>query len=383
MGSHAALRNAPFTSNWTPPPGWRLRDGMPTTLTPDDPMNPRGRQNATGFDFQVPYVQQFNLTLQRELPMQLVASVSYVGSLGRKQFFPDLSPDLNQPAAGQSVRPLSALAPNVTAVQVYGPYSNTSYNALQATVERRFADGLGVLANYTWSHALDNFDYQPTANSNGGIDFVLAKGNSNLDLRHRFTLTANYELPFAKRGKGIAGAVAAGWQVNLIGQWQTSLPFSITNANPVAIPIGISNGTQDRPDQVGDPWRAGPVIANSDPACHTTISQGGRAPEKIGVREAWFNPCAFAPQKAGTWGNSYRNKFRGPQFVVFDFGLSRNFVLTEKINLQFTGQAFNLFNHVNFALPGNSLGGGGFGQIAGPARAYQPRNLQLALKLTF
>ncbi|MBI4164427.1 MAG: TonB-dependent receptor, partial [Acidobacteria bacterium] len=190
MGTGYALRNGPFMSTWNMPAGWRLSDGMPLTYIPNDPTNPAGVVFGAAFDMEIPYVQQFNLTLQRELPAKLVASVGYVGLLGRKSGSVDANePFPGNPATVQQRRPYYSKFPNLTNVFLLGGlYTNSSYNGLQATLERRFEQGLGFVANYTWSHALDNNDYRPLAT--GGI---FSKANSSMDLRHRFTLTLGYE----------------------------------------------------------------------------------------------------------------------------------------------------------------------------------------------
>jgi hypothetical protein len=384
MGSPAAMRNAPIESNWAVPTGWRLQDGMPLPLTPDDPNAPRGGISATAVNFQVPYVEQFNFTVQQELPEKLILSLSYVGALGRKQFFPNNAPDYNEPANGVNMRPYATLDPDVTSISVYGPYSNSSYNALQGNLQRRFSNGLGFLATYTWSHAFDNFIYQPTATSSGGSEFELRKETSALDVRQRFTLATNYELPLARHSTGPTAVLLKGWQTNLIVQAQTSLPYAVTNASPLSNPFV---GT-DYPDEISNPFTPGPVAANPLAACHATVAQGGIAPTAVRTPGSWFNICAFAPQAVGTWGDEPVNSLYGPGFVNFDFSLSKSFALTERIRLQFTAQAFNLFNHPEFQVSGTTLNAsapnsGGFGTALAEANFYVPRNMQFALKLTF
>jgi hypothetical protein len=380
MGSPYAMRNAPFVNSWSIPtatytPIFKLTDGLPP-VTPSDPTDPAGTINAVSFKFEVPYIHQFNLTVQRELPFELIATVSYVGQLGRKQFFPNSSVNYNLPAPGDVTtidarRPYASRLPRVNNIPVYGNYSNTSYNALQATLERRFSRGFGAVANYTWSHTIDNYLYRP------GAQEVFQKGNSNLDVRHRFTATANYQLPFASNAKGFAGALAKGWQVNGIAILQTSVPFNVTNGTGVN---GTGDTGNDFPNLVGDPFQAGPVAGNSDVRCRTTISQGGRAPDTIGTLGFFFNPCAFQRQASGTYGNLGRAVLRGPAWVTFNFSAFKDLALTERLRLQIRGEFFNIFNHPNFNTPnGNILSPG----VASISSAQSPRNVQLALKLVF
>ena len=380
MGSPYAMRNPPFVNSWSIPtatytPVYKLTDGLPPVV-PSDPAHPAGTINAVSFNFQVPYIHQFNLTVQRELPLRLVSTVSYVGQLGRKQFFPNASVDYDLPGPGNVTtidarRPYASLLPNVTSIPVYGNYSNTSYNALQATLERRFASGFGTVATYTYAHTLDNYLYRP------GATQAFVKGNSNLDVRHRFTATANYQLPFARGAKGFIGAVVKDWQVNGIAVLQTSLPFNVTNGTGVD---GTGDTGNDFPNLVADPYRAGPVLGNSDGRCQATISQGGRAPDKIGTLTYFFNPCAFQRQSSGTYGNLGRNIMRGPNWVTFNFSAFKDFAITERLRFQVRGEFFNIFNHPNFLIPNGTISSAGVGSISS---AQPPRNVQLAMKLVF
>jgi len=389
MGSNGAMRNGPVISGWAVPQGWRLQDGMPLPLTPNSVTNPTGSGTAVRLNYRTPYVEQFNLTVQKELPAKLIGTVSYLGNLGRQQFFPNSGPDLNLPGNGQATRPYAAIDPNLTSLTAYGPYGITNYQGLQATVVRRFSNGLGATVNYTWSHNFDNFDYQPTATALGGVDFVLRQETSVLDVRQRGTVMVNYDLPFGKDRTGLSAVALKGWQTNLIGQVQTSLPFTVTNTSPIAIPsTGVDESTVDVPNEISNPYVAGPVMTNPNPACHSTLSGGGIAPDKIHTKATWFNVCAFATQPLGTWGDEGINTLYGPHFVDFDFSLAKNFSLTERFKLQFTAQAFNVFNHPDFAISQTSFNGaspnaGGLGQAASEANFYVARNLQFALKLTF
>ena len=395
MLSPGAFRNAPFVSNyaftsWTGPGPYRVQDNLPPIVA-EDPNNPSGPQNSTAFHQPIQYAEQFNLQLQRELPMNFVASVGFVGNLGRHRAPGNSNVAFNSPGNGQSVYPLTAngIAPNVTGVGWMYGFGNSTYEGMQATLERRFSKGLGLSANYTWAHAYDNFNQEPLTLPNGSVnEYNFVWGNSHLDVRNHFTLTMNYELPFAKNAKGVTGAAAKGWEADLIANAEGGFPFTVTNASgAVAIPIGAPSA--DRVNQISDPWTPGPVAANPNPACQTSFAQGGIAPTRVRVIDgppgtAWFNPCAFAQQAAGTWGNEGINSLHGPGYVDFDFGVSKKFSLSERAKLQFTAQTFNLFNHPAFAPPVALLGAGGFGGFGGMAPfLYVSRNLQFALRLSF
>ncbi len=383
MGSNSAFRNAPFVNSWSETsnlfPTYSISQGLPPASA-SNPVAPTGTFNAVAFNLRTPYVEQYNVTLERQLPAQFVLNLSYVGLLGRAQPFPNASLDYNAAAPSplpnlQQRRPYYSRVPTVGSIPVYGNYSNTSYNAFQATVQKRFQNGFDAVANYTCSHALDNFDYLPT--TAGGF-FV--RGNSDLDVRQRFTLTANYVLPFARNSRGITSILAKGWNVNAILQAQTGLPFTITDAGDQAN-IGCSGLCLETPQLVSNPLAAGPVMANSNVACHSTLSQGGIAPDRINTLSSWFNPCAFQTQPFGTYGNLGKDTGRGPNLTELDVSGFKDFNFTERVRLQLRGELFNVLNHPNFQFTSSNISlGSGFGSISS---AGSPRNIQLALKLVF
>ena len=142
-------------------------------------------------------------------------------------------------------------------------------------------------------------------------------GNSNLDVRHRFTGTFNYALPFGNSLTGAKGILGRGWQANGLVSWNTGLPFSETNLNNVG---GTRPGTtnSDRPN----------LIASLKPA-QRSVAQ-------------WFNTSAFHAQAAGTVGNEHRNQIRGPGLQRVDLSLFKIFDLTERFKLEFRTEAFNV-----------------------------------------
>jgi hypothetical protein len=356
MGTPGALRNPPFVSLYGSPnavtlPITTIADALPP-LAAADPANPIGGISAIGADGDVPYVHQFNVTVQRDMGV-VAASLSYVGQRGKKQYFPNSAPDFNAPSPGdpstlQQRRPYATTVPNATNVGYYGPFVETRYHALQATLERRFRNRLGATANYTLAHAEDQFDFQMT---DTGPQFLW--GDSNLDLRHRLTLAANYLLPMAQDAAGWLAAVAKGWQLNLIGQIQTSVPFSVTNSTDV-----VGNGTGSRPNLIAQP----------------ELPSDERTPNR------YFNTAAFQRQPVGAYGNSRRNLLRGPNFVQFDVSASKSLRLGNSADLKLSAQAFNVFNRTNFGLPNGVFGNPGFGTITS---AHAPRQMQFAVKVMF
>jgi hypothetical protein len=163
-----------------------------------------------------------------------------------------------------------------------------------------------------------------------------------------------------------------------------------TPGNPGVSGVAFSwNGNGlNRPDQVGDPTKAGVVAANPDPSCQILQSAGGRAPDRIGTLQNWFNPCAFTHAAPGEIGDSNRAPLYGPRFVNTDLSIIKHFPLPyESVRLDFRAEFFNLFNHAQFYLPGGSSGmqdvnaPSSFGVVSGTVN--NPRVIQFALKLNF
>ena len=264
--------------------------------------------------------------------------------------------------------------------------ANSNYNALQASLQLRFPAGLIANVNYTWSHTLNNGSPQGEGgnrpvecvrngclmDSGNGLPTPVNSflqydyGNSDLDVRQRFTVMLVYTVPFGQSLHGAAGFLVKGWNVNAIYSYATGLPTSIseqgggppgtiTNASGI---LGFRGG--DAPNQVGDP-----TVGNVH-----TIQQ-------------WFNTSAFAVQTPGLLGNARRNCIYGPPQRYLNFGLSKNFPIRERMTLQFRAEAFNLTNTPNFAEPNITLGSPTFGEITSTAPFSNPRLLQFALRLSF
>jgi hypothetical protein len=319
-----------------------------------------------------PYMQQWHLSTQYELPSNTVFEVTYAGSRGLKQYIylngnqaaPNPDPDL--PFADR--RPLPQLDGFVGWFRSAG---RSNYNSLQARAEKRFSHGLTFLASYTWAHALDIASNADLGAQNGG-DFRYFKdpqaeyGNSDFDIRHRFVFSYLYELPIG-HGKrmfgdvnGVTNQTIGGWQIGGITSVSSGNWFTILDDNGVANSDG-----QQRPDLIGDP-RATPCVPNT-----------------------FFNTCAFADPAAGSFGDVHRNSVQGPGYQIWDFSLFKNFPISERTKLEFRAEFFNVFNHPNLQFaksgPQNSINTTTFGtpEFGFLTAARDPRQIQLALKLSF
>jgi len=327
-----------------------LSQGFPTgALIPGSTSTPT--VNSFPKYMPTPYVQQWNLTLQRELGGGFTAQAAYVGSSSHDLYL-DNNVDQPLPAPGniQKRRPL----PDYSAINEYGPYVSAHYDALQLQLERRFSKGLTVLGAYTWSHATDN----DNSSREDAYSLSLEQASSSFDIRQRFVLSSVYELPFG-RGKAflsnsrIGNIVAGGWQLSGIFTKQTGLPFT-----PVEAVDASNTGTTERPNRIGSGILATGQSIND-----------------------WFDLADFVAPAAYTFGNSGRDILRGPGLTNLDLGLSRVVPIRERFRLEFRAEAFNLLNTPQFGLPNATLGTATAGTITTTVNAQ--RELQLALRLAF
>ena len=316
-------------------------------------------------DLRTGYMQHWNFNVERQLGSRSMIEVAYVGSKGTKLL---TARDINQPQP--SILPpglpfVPRPDPRFDDIDLLESRANSSYNALQARFQRRLTHGFSALASYTWSKSIDdasNF-FSSAGDPNfpqNSYDVAAERGRSNFDVRHRFSLSYSYAFPFRKPGEGFISRLVNGWETFGIVTLQSGRPFTVAllseidNSGTGRSILGF--GANDRPNVVGNPEL-------SDP---TTLQ--------------WFNTAAFAFPAPGTFGNSGRNILEGPGFQNVNMSLLKNTRLTERFNLQFRAEAFNLFNHPNFNLPDNFLGSPTFGRITS---ARDPRHIQFALKLLF
>lgn len=322
--------------------------------------NPTGSFLSMPDNFKSGYTQQFNLQVQQQLPWwDVVFKAGYVGNLGRQLHNTfNANQQVPGPGAPGPRRPLFALAPNVVNVTRAETDGLSNYHALQVSAEKRFAQGLGFLTAYTWSHSIDNVALDFGGGADGAVPQDIRnrhsaeRGTSPHDIQHRLVHSMNYELPFAK-GHGVVG----GWQVNAIFTAQTGMPFTPFLATPV------SNAGASRPDRL----KNGTI---DNPTPNLWFDTSFNTPNA-----AWANPVQF------TFGNAGRNILRGPGRVNLDFSLFKAFSLTEALRLQFRAEAFNIMNTPQFDIPNTSIGSPAAGVITNTLGT--PRQLQFALRLSF
>jgi hypothetical protein len=223
-----------------------------------------------------------------------------------------------------------------------------------------------------------------------------ARGVSGYDITHFVSWATVYELP-AGRGKryfnsGPAAWILGNWQLNYIMQARSGQPYTLQVNGDIANLRGTAPnapGTYGRPNIIADPFVAGPVAANPDPNCQKTISQGGRAADKVHTDVSWFNACAFTvPGLLGVpsgFGSLGRGTFRGPAVFNLDTSMFKSIPLPkEGWNLQLRFEAFNIFNVQNFHAPsGTNLSNANPGRVTALAPGTTPRQLQFGLRFMF
>jgi hypothetical protein len=312
--------------------------------------------NAVDPNARTGYTQQWNATIQQQLPAAIGLTVSYAGTKGTKL---NARPNINQPVPGTT--PIAQRRPYPRFDNILGTENRYSsiYHALQVTAERRFSNNLSFLAAYTFSHSLDDASrhyIQPMDLRN----ILLDRGNSDFDVPNRLAVSFGYLLPF--KATGIAGKFVEGWQLNGIWSAFDGLPFSVNSATNT---LNIGSGT--RADRLRD----------------------GSLPSGERTLQRWFDVDAFTVPGAQRFGNGGRNILRGPGTNQLDFSVFKNFQLgaSESRRLQFRGEMFNITNTPQFNNPNNSVGAAGTGTItsAGAPLNLQrtSRQIQLALKLYF
>ena len=308
-------------------------------------------------DLATPLLHHWNIGVERQLGGSWSVTAAYAGSRGSELL---ASRDINQPAP--SANPLN-LRPNpfFSDITTLESRARSRYHALVTSVERRFADGMSLLASYTLSSSKDDASgfFSSTGDPNFPQDSRNPEaeyGRSSFDVRHRASLGFVYELPFARSGS----VWLRDWQLAGILTLQSGRPFTVA----VLPDIDVSNtgraslgfGFNDRPNVVGDP-------EIDDPSA-----------------DRWFNTAAFAMPQFGTFGNAGRNILVGPGYANVNLGIIKHVPLGARARLQLRAEAFNLLNRVNYDLPDAFVGSPTFGSILS---AQPPRRCQFGARLLF
>jgi outer membrane receptor protein involved in Fe transport len=390
-----------------------------------DPTNPN-QATLTGIVFpkgvRDPYVYNFYLGIQHEILPKTVLDVKYVGTAGHKLFRAE---DVNrEPGSylpcfsdgfcastvdnfGRTLHGLGGrLNQNYGRLRAWENAVNSNYSSLQASVKHQMSHGLLFNVDYTYSHSIDNGStwHSGATTSNGaaaGEGFTLDqtlpgldRGDSVYDIRHRLVLNYVYQLP-GQNLKGALGAVLGGWSYNGIWSFQSGAHFeTYATAGPKFREISDSTVPCSEAD-----WQAG----NCQNIGGDYNLDGGRndrpsasVPRLGGITHdqwanGWFAAATpvnitFSSPCLGCTGNLGRNTFIGPGQWYADMTLSKTFKFTERVNMKFDANGFNVFNHTNFLLATagggahNKFTSGNFGQAAG---TLNPREIQIGVKISF
>ncbi len=378
-----------------------------------------------------PYNQQWTAGGQYALKQNLLLDISYVGSHSLRQpgywyYNAATMPAIDDPcdryrtvqeAAGD---PTCASDPNFIPALARNRFSNISshaysvanlfsgnYNSLQVRLNQRLSQGLLYQLNYTWSRTFDNvsaINNIPTGSLTlqDNNCFKCDRGPASFDQPSRFVGSGSYELPVGKGRRWSLGP--ANW---VVGGWNFSGIYTVASGMPETVFDGLGGYGEDgvradlrRPNQVGNP--NAPVFGGLDP----TVYQQANFKSNI---FHWFNPAAYAMGAGNQYGNVGRNSIRQPYFMRGDITLSKIFPVTERQNLEYRLEIFNVFSLWHSNINGGPNGGGGiqgnlqssnFGSLvgynynvnnqllpesqqSGLRQLWNPRVIQMTLKYTF
>ena len=307
---------------------------------------------ATDPNFRSGRLLSYNLNIQQEVAGMIV-QVAYVGSGGRHL---RINGDYNQGING--VRPIAGFS----SINLNESASNSNYNGLWVSVNRKVAKRFTFSASYTFSKSIDNNSVgssNPEAQDFRNLS--LERAASDFDARQRFVLSGVYALPWKAQG-ALLNRLVEGWALSPIFNVQTGNPFS-----PIIPLMADGSGSLlafDRPDLV-----PGQAIKLDNP-----------------TPDLWFNKAAFVRHPRG-FGNAGRNIIRGPGLQNFDLSLVKSTRIKENVNVQFRAEAFNVLNHPNFSQPNRTLTSADFGRITATRSVRgdlgSSRQIQFGLKLMF
>ncbi len=316
--------------------------------------------------YTTPYVQEWNFTVEKQLPWNMVWQTSYVGNIGIHLWGDSQGnqPLTNGPGAPVTRRPLAQYT--VAGVTVFAPWDRSTYEGMSSRIEKRFSRGFSLVTSFTYGRSLDlqnpALGVCDSCESGNGIQNAYnrdgQKGPSDQNVPRRFVVAGVWNLPFGP-GHGILGH---GWASQVAGDWQLSTIYQVQDGLPFTAVLSFDNanaGNTSWPNRI----------------CKGTISNPSVS--------RWYNTDCFVAPAQYVFGNEGRNVLTGPGRNNMDFALHRIFPLKfrEGMSLEFRAEAYNLLNHPQFQFPGATIGASNAGIIS--ATAVPNRELQMALRLMF
>jgi Carboxypeptidase regulatory-like domain/TonB dependent receptor len=367
----------------TNPPGgfddpWAGAGGspFPIVIDPNVPFPLNGGYTVFPHDLKKPYMQQWNLSIQRQVGSDWLVSGSYLGNnVIHMLFLHDGNPAIYMPGAscviaGRTYTPCSSTSNTnqrrvlylqnpaqgqyFTTMAVADTNSTRNYNAMSLSIQKRRSRGVTFQGNYTLSHCLD-YGYTDIIQTSSSLRTEDRRGidhqNCELDRRHNFNASTVYETP--QFSSALMRRLGSGWKLSGI--------FRILSGSAQTIALGVDQALTGQSDQRPD-----------------QILPSAYAPKKS--INLWLNPAAFSIPAVGTYGTLGPTTVSGPGSIRIDTAVTRTFKVREKQTVEFRVEAFNVANHVNPNNPSASLNNQNFGKITS---AQDPRIMQFALKYVF
>jgi hypothetical protein len=389
------------TPNTGVTPAFNWDQGVPQTFVPPPSIRPDVANGSEvhyigAGDGRPPYFQDWSFGIQREFPASMLVEVAYVGNKGTRlgnglvnlnEVDPQylrlgslLTQAADSPAAQAAGIALPYPGFRGTVQQALRPYpqflgiinrsnpnGNSTYHSLQTKLEKRLSSGLSFLAAYTWSKSLSDSDIQAGGGPGGQTTYnrALEKAISTNDVPHSLAISYLYELPFGPgrrflNQRGAIGKIAGGWTFTGIHRYQTGKPIVLTANNT----LPLFNAAL-RPNVVAGVERQ--------------LSTGGFDP----AIDRRINPAAFTVPQPFTFGTAARSYTDLRAFPFYDesWGLIKRTPITERVQLTFRAEFFNIFNRTVFGAPAGNISAANFGRVS--SQFNTPRQGQLALRLEF
>jgi hypothetical protein len=349
-----------------------------------------------------PYTYQYNLSVEREVARNLMAEINYVGSSSKGlTALVDINPmilgaatptrvlNANQPNASISAYCAASFSAADCPFATEPEFSNISfanYNSLEASLTKRvgasrfFGDTYFTLA-YTYGHSIDNASgFRNRSFQVPAYNISQFRGSSDFDVKHRITFSGGWDLPFDRAWSSGPKRLVRGWSLYPILSWRTGFPLNIASGYS-------TNPALPGPSGAGDGYLANAVFASG---VNNITMLNPKKPTTLGGNTGnfYFDPTAFSSTVPSGYGLS-RNFFRGPGRTNLDLALAKTTQIYENMKLEFRVEAFNVFNHAEFANPNTNINSSTFGEITsttfgtGANAVETQRILQLALRLAF
>jgi hypothetical protein len=307
------------------------------------------------------YIQSWNVTFERRLPLDMSVNAGYVGTATTRGFA-NIELNVSPPGGGEQGRAFVRQFGRTAATTLFGGWNKSRYHSLQLQLNRPFKKGLLLRGAYTLGKAMNMTDTDGTATFEYNAPEVFGRNYApaGFDRRHTFTLAYTYELPFGRAGRTtLLNAVIKGWQVNGTYAGYSGTPFMVEASNTAL----DQRGNQQTADLVGELRRVG-----------------------VGPDEPFYDPAAFANVTEARYGNTGRNQFYGPGYWNYNMSLFRTFPLQGRTRLQFRVEGFSLNNQPWWSNPNVSVTSGNFMRITSTRGATEnrgARNIRFGLRLEF